>query len=178
MGNFNTNRRAGTDLDTPVNLPRIVGTLGAGALSRFSFDHAGHNKHQRVLRTHWCPLPRQRRPQWAAVMGTNESQQLVSAFFLFSLDNASCTPHQQVITTRWCFFSRPCRLHTAPTSHYDLLVFFSMMIMSDSIYFFLYKYIFFHFIITVSLLHCIYFITKYKMYFIILLSLNHNNYQL
>ena len=107
-------------LTTPVTTSTSESLRLAGAFSHFSLDHAGHNKHQQVLRTCWRLLPQQRQPQWAptshndslvpffsspsttpATHCTNESLRLVGASFL---DHARYTPPQQVIMTRWCFF--------------------------------------------------------------------------
>ena len=71
-----------------------------GTFFHLSFDHAGHNWHQRVIMTCWC-------------------------FFSLLLDHAGYNWHQQVITTRWCLFSlipRPCRPQWAPMNHWCLFL--------------------------------------------------------
>ena len=110
----------------------------------FSFDHAGHTKHQRVHMTHWLlfpPLSWPHQPQWAptshkdslvaspsttqATPSTNESLWLVGCFFHLSLNHAGYNEHQRVFMTCWYLFSpllQPCRSQLAPTSHNDLLV--------------------------------------------------------
>ena len=121
----------------------------AGAFSRFSLNHAGHNKHQRVLRTHWHLLPRQRQPQWAP---TSHNNLLVPFSLLPRWPQPAPTSPQDLLV------ASPSTTQ-APTSHYDLLVFFSVMITSDGIYFFSYKYFFFisllqfhYYIVFISLL--------------------------
>ena len=87
-----------------------------GCFFHLSFDHAGHNWHQRVIMTCWCLfslLLRPRRLQPAptshydllvpffsypsamlATTSTNKPLWLVGAFFCFSLDHAGHNEHQ------------------------------------------------------------------------------------
>ena len=97
-----------------------------GCFFHLSFDHAGHNRHQRVIMTHWCLfslIPQPCLPQRAptslygslvpffaspstmqAITSTNEPLWLVGCFFCFSLNHAGHTRHQQVVTTCWLLF--------------------------------------------------------------------------
>ena len=118
-----------------------------GCFFHLSHDHAGYNEHQRVFMTRWfSPFLRPCRSQLAptshydslvpfftsplttqATTSTNESLQLVGAFFLLSLNHASHNKHQWAFMAHWLLFlllSQPRRPHQAPTSHYDLLVAF------------------------------------------------------
>ena len=117
-----------------------------------SFDHAGHNWHQRVIMTRWClfsPLPWPRRLQPAptshynllvhffsypstmpATTSTNEPLWLIGYFFCFSLDHAGHTRHQRVIMTRWLpFFTSTLTITTI-----SLLVVFYIIVVIILLY--------------------------------------------
>ena len=111
-----------------------------GCFFHLSLDHASHNEHQRVIKTHWWLLPWPHRLHQAptspydslvpfsaspstmqATTSTNESLWLIGSFFSYpstTLATMAC----------WCIFLLlpwSCRPHQAPISPYGWLVAFS-----------------------------------------------------